>query len=81
MAKKSPKEKAPKGKSSKPGAAEPLLVPVTYELFDLPTAQHKAGLAGLLLQIESMRNRKKSAPAYQLGRRAAEHQGPRRVHR
>ncbi len=29
-------------------------VTVTYDLFDLPTAQHKAGLAGLLLQIENM---------------------------
>jgi CRISPR-associated protein Cmx8 len=32
-------------------------VTITYDLFDLPTAQHKAGLAGLLLQIESMRAR------------------------
>ena len=29
-----------------------------YDLFSLPTAQHKAGLAGLLLMIESMRMRK-----------------------
>ncbi|MBI5014593.1 MAG: type I-MYXAN CRISPR-associated protein Cmx8 [Deltaproteobacteria bacterium] len=28
-----------------------------YDLFDLPTAQHKAGLAGLLLVIESMKRR------------------------
>src|SRR5437763_1549497 len=28
-----------------------------YELFDLPTAQHKAGLAGLVLQIRSMQAR------------------------
>ena len=28
-----------------------------YSLFDLPTAQHKAGLAGLLVMIESMRRR------------------------
>src|SRR5437763_1037349 len=33
-------------------------VTVKYDLFDLPTAQHKAGLAGLLLQIGSMKNRK-----------------------
>ncbi len=32
-------------------------VPIRYDLFDLPTAQHKAGLAGLLLQIQSMRDR------------------------
>jgi CRISPR-associated protein Cmx8 len=31
---------------------------VRYDLFDLPTAQHKAGLAGLLLQIESLVGRK-----------------------
>jgi CRISPR-associated protein Cmx8 len=28
-----------------------------YRLFDLPTAQHKAGLAGLLVMIESMQRR------------------------
>ncbi|WP_025322480.1 type I-MYXAN CRISPR-associated protein Cmx8 [Deferrisoma camini] len=28
-----------------------------YDLFDLPTAQHKAGLAGLLLVVESMKRR------------------------
>ena len=33
-------------------------VTITYDLFDLPTAQHKAGLAGLLLEIESMKSRK-----------------------
>jgi len=33
------------------------MVAITYDLFDLPTAQHKAGLAGLLLQIESMIDR------------------------
>ncbi len=32
-------------------------VEINYNLFDLPTAQHKAGLAGLVLQIESMRSR------------------------
>lgn len=30
---------------------------LTYNLFDLPTAQHKAGLAGLLIMIESMKRR------------------------
>jgi CRISPR-associated protein Cmx8 len=29
-----------------------------YSLYDLPTAQHKAGLAGLILLIESMKKRK-----------------------
>ena len=32
-------------------------VTLHYHLSDLPTAQHKAGLAGLLLLIESMRQR------------------------
>ncbi len=32
-------------------------VVVRYDLFDLPTAQHKAGLAGLVLQIRSMAER------------------------
>ncbi len=34
-------------------------VVVEYDLFDLPTAQHKAGLAGLLLQLRSMAERNK----------------------
>ena len=38
-------------------AAEPESIRVKYDLHDLPTAQHKAGLAGLLLQAESMRER------------------------
>lgn len=32
-------------------------ISLSYSLFDLPTAQHKAGLAGLLLLIGSMRQR------------------------
>ncbi len=32
----------------------PVTVTVKYDLFDLPTAQHKAGLAGLVLQIRHM---------------------------
>lgn len=32
-------------------------ISLSYSLFDLPTAQHKAGLAGLLLLIDSMRQR------------------------
>jgi CRISPR-associated protein Cmx8 len=43
-------------KSPKPSAPESL--EVRYELDELPTAQHKAGLAGLLLQIDSMNERK-----------------------
>lgn len=35
-------------------AAAPTAVTVTYDLSDLPTAQHKAGLAGLLFQIRHM---------------------------
>lgn len=38
-------------------------VTITYDLFDLPTAQHKAGLAGLLLEIASLKNRKKGEAA------------------
>ncbi|MDB5392431.1 MAG: cmx8 [Planctomycetaceae bacterium] len=34
------------------------MVEITYDLFDLPTAQHKAGLAGLVLQIQSMNDRR-----------------------
>ncbi len=41
---------------AKPAAID--VVEITYDLFDLPTAQHKAGLAGLVLQIQSMRDRR-----------------------
>jgi len=33
-------------------------VTLCFDLFDLPTTQHKAGLAGLLLQIQSMKERR-----------------------
>jgi CRISPR-associated protein Cmx8 len=33
---------------------------VKYDLFDLPTAQHKAGLAGLILQIRYMEKTKRN---------------------
>jgi CRISPR-associated protein Cmx8 len=36
----------------------PTSIDVLYDLRDLPSAQHKAGLAGLLLQIENMRERR-----------------------
>ena len=39
-------------------AAEPVEIQVTYGLFDLPTAFHKAGLAGLVMMIESLRRRR-----------------------
>jgi CRISPR-associated protein Cmx8 len=45
-------------------AKAPGLITITYDLFELPTAQHRAGLAGLLLQIDSMKNRGKLAPTY-----------------
>ncbi|HKM53520.1 MAG TPA: type I-MYXAN CRISPR-associated protein Cmx8, partial [Isosphaeraceae bacterium] len=37
---------------------EPKRITLAFDLFDLPTAQHKAGLAGLLLQIRSMKDRR-----------------------
>ncbi len=42
--------------------AVPTAVTVTYDLSELPTAQHKAGLAGLLFQIDHM-NDKTPKPA------------------
>jgi len=33
----------------------PERITLTFDLLDLPTAQHRAGLAGLILQIDSMR--------------------------
>lgn len=44
-------------------AASANTITVTYDLFDLPTAQHKAGLAGLLLQIGHMNDRRPKPPA------------------
>jgi CRISPR-associated protein Cmx8 len=43
-------------KSAKP--VPPAAIEVSYDLRDLPSAQHKTGLAGLLLQIEDMRERR-----------------------
>jgi CRISPR-associated protein Cmx8 len=37
---------------------QPDSVEIRYDLYELPTAQHKAGLAGLLMQIDSMQERK-----------------------
>ncbi len=53
MAKKAAADKPPKATEPKK-PAEPEAVTITYDLFDLPTAQHKAGLAGLLLQLGHM---------------------------
>lgn len=56
MAKKaSSAESKPKQKSSID------IVEISFDLFDLPTAQHKAGLAGLVLQIQSMNSRRLSS--------------------
>lgn len=41
----------------------PTAVTVRYDLFDLPTAQHKAGLAGLVLQIRHMEGKSPKAKA------------------
>jgi len=63
MAKKSSADKslkAQKKKQPKAVVVEPTAVKITYDLFDLPTAQHKAGLAGLLLQIRHMSDAGKS---------------------
>ncbi len=49
------KAKAPKKQAAKP--AEPPEIVVKYDLFDLPTAFHKAGLAGLVMLVESLRAR------------------------
>lgn len=40
----------------------PEAVEIRYDLSDLPTAQHKAGLAGLMLAIESLKERSKKSP-------------------
>jgi CRISPR-associated protein Cmx8 len=42
--------------------AAPEAVEVRYDLFDLPTAQHKAGLAGLILAIRSLKERSEKDP-------------------
>ena len=43
--------------AKKKPATQPESITIRYELYELPTAQHKAGLAGLLLQIDSMNER------------------------
>lgn len=54
---------AKKKAATKVVASAPATVVIKYDLFDLPTAQHKAGLAGLILQIESMQARAKDEAA------------------
>ena len=54
----------PKTKTRKPKTAtEPESVTVRYDLHELPTAFHKAGLAGLILQIRHMDQPQKNLPA------------------
>jgi CRISPR-associated protein Cmx8 len=63
-----------KVKVPKPKLAEPIEVVVRYDLFDLPTAFHKAGLAGLILLIESLKARrelKASESKYEVSETAA----------
>jgi CRISPR-associated protein Cmx8 len=57
--------KAPSGKHDQ--------VTITYDLFELPTAQHKAGLAGLLLQIDYMSHRRPKPPVPRVVERSATH--------
>jgi CRISPR-associated protein Cmx8 len=45
-------------KTAKPPA--PTSIDVRYDLHNLPSAQHKAGLAGMILQIESMHERREA---------------------
>ena len=56
----------PRPKSSAIPAADDHVIRLEYDLHALPTAQHKAGLAGLVLQIQAMspkaRSSNKSAP-------------------
>jgi CRISPR-associated protein Cmx8 len=42
--------------------AAPQTIDIRYDLFDLPTAQHKAGLAGLVLAIRSLKERSEKDP-------------------
>ncbi len=51
MAKTKPQQKA------KSKGAEPTEIPMAYDLFELPTAFHKAGLVGMILLIESLKAR------------------------
>ncbi len=76
VAKKTPKRKK---KASGRKRSDPLVITLHYDLHELPTAQHKAGLAGLLLQIDSMYERRDagalpedtSIPWFSIGSRCA----------
>src|SRR4051812_28535145 len=48
--------------AKKPAPPEVVEIPFTFNLFDLPTAQHKAGLAGLILAIRSLKERSEKDP-------------------
>src|SRR5437016_6096082 len=50
------KTKVPTKPEARP--VNPTEVAVAYDLFDLPTAFHKAGLAGLVLLLESLKARR-----------------------
>ena len=52
-----PVAKSKKPNKSKAKSAELEQIVVTYHLSELPTAFHKAGLAGLIMLIESMKAR------------------------
>lgn len=47
-------------KTKRKVVAEPDRLELKYDLFSLPTAQHKSGLAGLMMMIESMKARRLS---------------------
>lgn len=55
----------PEDPAGKVGASELEEVTLSFDLFDLPTTHHKAGLVGLLMVIDSMRDGKRpNAPLY-----------------
>jgi CRISPR-associated protein Cmx8 len=49
----------------------PESITIAYDLFDLPTAQHKAGLAGLLFQIDHLNERRPMPPTPRVIERTA----------
>jgi CRISPR-associated protein Cmx8 len=53
-------------KAKAPKQVEPESITITYDLSDLPTAQHRAGLAGLVLQIRLMEKRQAEAGAIKI---------------
>jgi len=63
MAKKAATKSSRDAKAAKTKPIEPSSITITYDLFDLPTAQHKAGLAGLLLQTKTEFQMDRRCPA------------------